>query len=945
MHPAGGRGVGGSRPLDTSMARSDSVYTTWSKIKKRSSEVQLTRHPSGNNNTTCTEGASIASFQPVDATALKSQSMPNLSRQRRRCLLASMSSSSVESEPRTRRVGGCVKLYDVQHHHNSSSLLSAHSETNSSVDGTSSCSGGGGRKQHNFSLVKLFMKQKSVSNEGMFCAMDQSSVSECWPASNNSQSDGESDSYNQDSTRQRPYPVINIAAPASILNETRGLHVTAGHENGAYGCLNDCCCELHDTGNTCDNGNKTRTDYSTENGNECKTIVADTLDGATNNWIRADDAATDYSTCCFEDSLVEPSRKEDSYIHRQHELIKEEEERDSDQSESVEQLSESVSKIEESTLGIGANSCFSDQQEVQSSNSSQSNMYKLLKPKYSSSIAKNITMFNVNNNNSIEREDIQTFVRKTQEKRQRQGTQTKRLNSFGSSTPSLSGESISNCSSSEETEPTRLHILSPSMRKTCSSPATVASTKSTATQIPVHLMHRSIQTSGYADVNMLKAAPFKLLESPIGTSLVKIILPDVKTLPGESRLGDKAKKPVYVFYPNYTLPDLAFLREKQKDLDVAKVFLMPQKFSPPHSHESDKFNSQDRAADSKKIPGTGKPRRPFSCNDVEALRKKGFAHIRDWDSLTFLLPREYRQILAEVPEIVHHLKGKNEDSLRPLFCVSPPLRPRNKISRPMSCDCSSLVTTAEGKPLPVGSNTATNVSSSSSTATQPSSGYRGSSTILTDSSSNHNQSNYNPLFVYRYDSVSSESSLMMNQQKPASVQQPPSPPLPKRSVSLLSGGEASGPAKHVDSCINSPTPPRPPLPRGILRKSLESNNSSAVHYNCKAHKNSANSKRYSMFELGGMSEVCREGKNILVQNKRQSLQDADFSEYAVQSKKSTGNCKVAEDLRRIIPSEKDVDEMEDEYDDEGVDAGTDTSLEEGHLDYQVKVYSYPTSIY
>ncbi|PNF18760.1 hypothetical protein B7P43_G03348 [Cryptotermes secundus] len=940
VKPSSGRGGGGSHPLDTSMARSDSVYTTWSKLKKRSSEVQLTRHPSGNNNTTYPEGACIQSFQPVDATALKSQSMPNLSQRRRRCLLASVSSklssalsSSMESETRTRlpSIGGCMKLYDVQHHHNSSSLLSAHSETNSSVDGASSCSGGGGRKQHNFSLVKLFMKQKSVSNEGMCYAMDQSYASECWPASNNSQSEGESDSYNQDSTRQRSCPVINTAAPASILNAALGLHGAGNREDGACGCLNDCRCELHDTENSCDNGNKTRADYGAENGNDHKT-TADTLDGATNNWIRGDDAATDYSTCCFEDSLVEPSRKEDSYMHRQHELIEEEEEHASDRSESVEQLSESVSKIEESTLDIGINSCNSDQQEEQCSNSSHTNTYKLLKPKCSSSIAKNVTMFNINNNNSIEKEDIQILQRKRQEKGQSQGTQTKRLNSSGSSTPSLSGESISNCSSSEETEPTRLQNFLPSRKKACSSPATITSTKNIATQIPVHLMHRSIQTSGYADVNMLKSIPFKLLESPNGTSLVKIILPDLKTLPGEGILGDEAKKPLYVFYPNYTLPDLAFLREKQEDLNVAKIFLMPQKFSPSHSHEPDKTNSHARAADNKKTSSTGKSQRPFSCNDVETLRKKGFAHIQDWDSLTFLLPREYRQILAEVPEIVHHLKGKNEDSLRPLFCVSPPLRPCSKVSRPLSCDCASVVTTAEGKPLQGGTNTAANVSSSSSTATQPSSGYRGSSTILTDSSSNHNPSNYNPLFVYRYDSVSSESSLMMNQQKPAGIQQPPAPPLPKRSISLPAGREDSGPVQDADSSIHSPTPPRPPLPRGILRKSLESSNNSAVHYNCKAHKNSANSKRYSMFELGDMSEGFREGKN-----KRRSLQDNDFSEYAASPRKTTGICKVAADIKRRVPSEKSVNEMEDEdYDDEGVDAGTDSSLEEGHLGYQVR---------
>ncbi|XP_069675487.1 uncharacterized protein [Periplaneta americana] len=934
---AGGRAGGGSRPLDTSMARSDSVYTTWSKLKKRSSEVQLTRHPSGNNNTTCPEGTTIASFQPVDATALKSQSMPNLSRQRRRCLLASMSSklssamsSSMESEPRNHVAGvrGCVKLYDVQH--NSSSLLSAHSETNSSVDGTSSCSGGG-RKQHNFSLVKLFMKQKSVSNEGMCYAMDQSSASECWPASNNSQSEGESDSYNQDSMRQRTCPVISNAAPPSILNGARGFHGGREQENGACGCLNDCRCELHDTGNACDNGNKMRADYGSENGNDQKTTLADTLDGATNNWIRADDAPTDYSTCCFEDSLVEPCRKEDSYIHREHELIEEEDERESDRSESVEQLSESVSKIEESTLDLGANSCVSDQQEDQCSNSSQNNTYKLLKPKCSNSISKNITMFNVNNNNSIEREDIQILGRLRQDKGQCQGTQTKRLSNFAGSTPSVSGESISNCSSSEETEPTRLQNLSPTRRKACVSPASIATTKNTATQVPVHLMHRSIQTSGYADVNTLKSAPFKLLESPNGTSLVKIILPSGHGLPGDGKLGEDAKKPVYVFYPNYTLPDLAFLKDKRKDLDVAKVFLMPQKFSPPHSQEQ-----AHARAGNKKAQNPGKTRRPFSCNDVEALRKKGFAHIRDWDSLTFLLPREYRQILAEVPEIVHHLKGKNEDSLRPLFCVSPPLR-QCKATRPVSCDCASLVvTTAEAKHLPTTANTVTNVSSSSSTATQPSSGYRGSSTILTDSSSNHNPSNYNPLFVYRYDSVSSESSLMMNQQKPAGPHVP-APPLPKRSISLPTGGDTKGvpaPVKHGETCHNPPTPPRPPLPRGILRKSLENNNP-AMHYNCKAHKNSANSKRYSMFELGNGTEAC---KTVLAQNKRRSLQDADFAEYTVPQRKIIGSCKVAEEaVRRRIQPEKDVDEMEDEdYDDEGVDAGTDSSLEEGHLGYQVR---------
>lgn len=70
--------------LDTSMARSDSGLTTWSKLKKRSSENQLRRHPSGNNNNN-TSADEMTSFSNLgNDNALKSQSMPNLYRQRLR---------------------------------------------------------------------------------------------------------------------------------------------------------------------------------------------------------------------------------------------------------------------------------------------------------------------------------------------------------------------------------------------------------------------------------------------------------------------------------------------------------------------------------------------------------------------------------------------------------------------------------------------------------------------------------------------------------------------------------------------------------------------------------------------------------------------------------------------------------------------------------------------
>lgn len=56
-----------------------------------------------------------------------------------------------------------VKVFDIQHQANSSGSVSV-SEMATSVDITSSDNAN--KHQPNFSLVKLFMKQKSISTEG-----------------------------------------------------------------------------------------------------------------------------------------------------------------------------------------------------------------------------------------------------------------------------------------------------------------------------------------------------------------------------------------------------------------------------------------------------------------------------------------------------------------------------------------------------------------------------------------------------------------------------------------------------------------------------------------------------------------------------------------------------------------------------------------------------------
>lgn len=301
------------------------------------------------------------------------------------------------------------------------------------------------------------------------------------------------------------------------------------------------------------------------------------------------------------------------------------------------------------------------------------------------------------------------------------------------------------------------------------------------------------------------------------------------------------KKPVYVVYPNYALPDLSFLNIRNKKLD--NIALKPQCFG------KNRVNWKHAG---------GRSTRPFSCNDIDALRQRGFSHVKDWESLTFLLPTEYKKILHDVPEVSRHI-NINEETRKPLFCLSPPMRHKTR---------------------PISEIIPNNSSSTSSTATQPSSGYRGSSTILTDSSANQQTLNNitNPLYLYRYDSISSEASLVCNDKKvhrQVSKTKTTCPSLPKRSISLPHGD------REFDFC-NGKVPPRPPLPRSILRKNKV-----------------PASKRYSMFEMGDVEEIEDQSSG----NKRMSLQEAYYMNNDLQLL-----CRG-----RPVDSEKDVDETEERY--------------------------------
>ncbi|CAH2981803.1 unnamed protein product [Chilo suppressalis] len=416
-----------------------------------------------------------------------------------------------------------------------------------------------------------------------------------------------------------------------------------------------------------------------------------------------------------------------------------------------------------------------------------------------------------------------------------------------SSQSSATSVSISSCSESDGTQITKMHKV---LQREPSD------NKATSTHIESDTIDRSMQTSSMQLSSLShEREVLKLVETSFLEKLKE---------------GD-CEKPVFVLYPNYTLPDISFLNGRPN------IYLNPIK-----------VNVSPKTSEHKRNRMHVKGKRPFSCNDLEMLKKKGVGHIKDWDSLNFLLPMECRQLLSEIPEFTQTSKCTDK------YCnSSPSLKAKN---RPTSCDCNNMA----------GNTTA--VSSSSSTATQPSSGYRGSSTMLTDSSAQNSPapaSNFNPLFVYRYESATSSETSTMNNDG-----QRMNPVIPKRSLSLADQNRV---AKQGES-----VPPRPPLPKSILRKSMD-----------KTRKSSSHTKRYSMFDMDDFIQdpvVCMTAATEH-KTKRRSLQEP----YYLQNQNfdyRKNNDLAAKRLSQqfLDAAEKDADYNE-YYQDEGV--GTESSLESG----------------
>lgn len=143
-----------------------------------------------------------------------------------------------------------------------------------------------------------------------------------------------------------------------------------------------------------------------------------------------------------------------------------------------------------------------------------------------------------------------------------------------------------------------------------------------------------------------------------------------------------------------------------------------------------------------------------------------YSHVQDWNSLLTLLPRDYKKLLKNVPE-VNRIAAMEASisSQKPLFCMSPPIR---KNTAGLICDCDALF---HNNPHHQHHQTV-NSSSSGGSSQPPSSGYRGSSTLLTDSEMeeliNGSPDAMKNMFVYQYDNVH-DIEHQQQQQKPPVV--------------------------------------------------------------------------------------------------------------------------------------------------------------------------------
>ncbi|XP_022246134.1 uncharacterized protein LOC111086661 [Limulus polyphemus] len=169
----------------------------------------------------------------------------------------------------------------------------------------------------------------------------------------------------------------------------------------------------------------------------------------------------------------------------------------------------------------------------------------------------------------------------------------------------------------------------------------IVTTRSRGTQIPVHIKDQAIQTSLISTNSNLGS--FNVQETYTDSSgdktgeLFPSPLSSINSKFSNTSSGTSSeKKPVYVCYPSYSLPDLSFLKNLRRTPEGKDLLSTESTDNLPATQTEDHSNRHSN--DEKERPVSDR-------ESVEMVTPQKFRHIRDWDSLSVLLPSELKSAI------------------------------------------------------------------------------------------------------------------------------------------------------------------------------------------------------------------------------------------------------------------------------------------------------------
>ncbi|XP_037557504.2 uncharacterized protein LOC119434421 [Dermacentor silvarum] len=188
-------------------------------------------------------------------------------------------------------------------------------------------------------------------------------------------------------------------------------------------------------------------------------------------------------------------------------------------------------------------------------------------------------------------------------------------------------------------------------------PTAIARMRHSSTQVPVHIRDRGIQTSVEGAVAENSNWLYTVDDTSAAMSGQRSFNLTLRPQEVGSKQEAEPKRSIYVCYPNYSLPDLSFLKELAAAEDKPDLVLRPTQHKMPQPGVSEA--TADGAVASAQVPPNESPvlhrrthssephwRRPKSCNDFEDLSRRNLSHIQDWDSLSVLLPAEVKAMVS-----------------------------------------------------------------------------------------------------------------------------------------------------------------------------------------------------------------------------------------------------------------------------------------------------------